>query len=131
MNKYIVIKNQKRIWKTPLIDWTYRLLTETRSIRVNRFYRIYLTAICEEYANYGYIHIQDELHNIFKKYLLPRLRIKSDFSKKAIYQIWSTTALSNKEFCRYLDTIKLLCEFWELDKVGLEQIGGFILPETE
>jgi hypothetical protein len=104
-------------------------LKETRSLQLNNYYWLCLWFIVEEYTNYWYVHTTDFLHDRFKRCFLPKVRVKSDFTKQFIYKAWTTTKLSNKEFVKYLNNIKLITEFWKLGEINwLEEISPFILP---
>lgn len=117
-----------------LKDWSYKVteIKETRSLALNRYYWLIIDMITQEFFNYWYIQTKDFLHKQFKRCFLPRVRVKSDFSKSYVYQIWSSANLSNSEMVKYINNIKLVCEFWELGKIEwLEQIWWFIIPESE
>jgi len=131
IKEYIVIKDWKRVWKNPLSDGTYKLIKETRSIKINNYYWVCIQVIVDEYANYGYIHTLDEIHEICKKWLLPRIRVYSENKKNYVYQRQSTTNLKDKEMSQYLNRIKIIAEFWKLHTMWLEEISGFIIPDPE
>ena len=130
---------EKKDWKIisqfpKLADGIYEIkkVEPKRSIKLNNLYWLWINCIVEEYKNYGYIHTAQFIHNLFKICFLRKIRIKSDFSKKYIYKIASTTNLNNKEFVKYLEKIQLIVEFWKLWEIqGLETIWLFILPEPE
>ena len=129
-DNHIVIKDWKRVWKNPLKDWVYKLKAKNRSLEINSFYWLLLWYIVKEYANYWYIHTINELHELFKKWLLPRIRVYSENKKNYVYQRQTTANLNNKAFSEYLNNIKLIVEHWELHKFPkLEQIDWFTLPE--
>lgn len=131
--QYFQKVNWKILWFFPkLKDWKYKIVEvkRIRSIPQNSMYwGFILKYIVSTYADYGYIHTTWEIHKIFKKYLLPRVREKSDFSKKYVWKIWSTAKLKTKPFSQYIDKIKLIFEFWEMDKIGLEKIDPFVIPD--
>jgi hypothetical protein len=110
---------EKKDWKIisqfpKLADGIYEIkkVEPKRSIKLNNLYWLWINCIVEEYKNYGYIHTAQFIHNLFKICFLRKIRIKSDFSKKYIYKIASTTNLNNKEFVKYLEKIQLIVEFW-------------------
>ncbi len=79
--------------------------------------------------DYWYIHTKDELHEIFKKAFAPRSRHYSDFSRKYIQKIWSTTDMTNKQFTSFMNIIEVIFEFWEMEKLWLEKIDSFVIPD--
>ena len=130
---------EKREWKIiwhfpPLGDGFYKIepVSKTRSYSQNRLYWGYiLTFIVQTYKDYWYIHTKTEIHEIFKKALIPRKRVKSDFSKKFLYILWSTTELNTKQFSQFIEMIKALFEFWEMEKLWLEKIESFVIPDID
>jgi hypothetical protein len=129
-DNHITIKDWKRIGKNHLKDWIYKFKAPNRSLDINSYYWVCLEIIIDEYKNYWYIHTSWELHELFKKWLLPRVRVYWENKKSYVYQRQTTTNLSNKQFSKYLNDIKLLTEFWQLHKIPwLEEIAGFIIPE--
>ena len=129
---HITIKDWKRIWKNPLKDWTYKFKPPNRSLEINAYYWLCIQIIVDEYANYWYIHTIEELHKLFKKWLLPRVRIYWENKKNYVYQRQTTANLSNKRFSKYLSDIKLIAEHWKLHTFPwLEEIEWFIIPDPK
>lgn len=126
-------ENWKIISSFPkLPDWRYKIsiVKQKRSWDQNRFYWGYiLKFIVLQYKDFWYIYTTENLHDIFKKVFLPKKKIKSDFSKKFVYVSWSTGDLSSKQFSDYIDLIKAIFEFWEMEKLRLEKIDKFIIPD--
>ena len=121
-------------WSFPkLPDWLYKITEakKTRTLKSNSYYWWYiLTFIIQQYKDFWYIHTKDELHYIFKKAFLPRKREYSDFNKKKFIQkIWSTADLNTKQFSDYIEMIKSIFEFWYMEKLNLEIIDNFIIPD--
>ena len=117
-----------------LPDGKYKIteVKQIRSLRSNRYYWGYiLKYIVLEYKEYWYIHTTNELHKIFKKTFTPRIKEKSDFSKKYVWKIWSTQVLKQKQFSDYIQAIEVIMEFWEMEKLGLEKITGFVIPNID
>lgn len=130
---YFEKKDGKIYWSFPkLKDWYWKITEakKTRTLNQNRLYWGYiLTFIIKQYKEFWYIHLKDELHKTFKKYLLPRKRIKSDFSKSYVYVSWTTTDLNTKQYSEYIEMIKAMFEFWEMEKLWLEKIDSFVIPD--
>lgn len=129
---YFQKKDWKILNKIELKNWFYKIteVKQIRSIAQNRFYFWYiLKLIVKSYLDFWYIHTTEELHTIFKKAFIPKVKIKSDFSKKFIYQIGSTTQLNTKQFKEFIDQIKIIFEFWEMEKLGLEKIDNLIISD--
>jgi hypothetical protein len=115
-----------------LKDWKYSMqeVKKIRSIKSNRYYWWYfLKYILLQYKDCWYIYTKDNLHEIFKKAFAPRKREYSDFSKKHIQKIWSTADMTDKQFSDYIKLIWVMFEFWEMEKLWLEQIPSFVVPE--
>lgn len=130
---YFEKKDWKIYWTFPkLPDWVYKITEakKTRWIQANRYYWGYvLKFIVLQYKEFWYIHTVDSLHEIFKKAFVPRKRVKSDFSKNYIYIMWSTADLNTRQFKDYMDMIKAIFEFGEMEKLWLEKIDSFIIPD--
>lgn len=62
---------------------------------------------------------------------MPRKRMQSDFSKKYVWISGTTTELNTKQFSDYIQAIEVIMEFWEMDKLGLEKIDGFVIPNID
>lgn len=130
MKQYIEVKD----WKTDvsfLTDGTYEAkpVKKTRSIAQNSMYWGYvLPFIVKQYSEAWEVMTAYNLHEHIKL-LVPRKRIKSDFSKSYIFQKWSTTDLSTKQFKELIEKVKALCEFWELHQLKLQYIQPFIIPD--
>ena len=128
---------KKENWKiifnqTKLPDWNYKILEvkKIRSLNQNRFYFWYiLKFIILQYREFWYIYTVDNLHTIFKKAFIPKKRIKSDFSKKCIYIMRSTWELDSKQFSDYIERIKAIFEFGEMEKLWMEKIDSFFIPD--
>ena len=133
MKLYFEKRNWKIINQFPkLEDGIYEIkkVEFKRSIKLNNLYWLRINCIVEEYSNYGYIHTPQFIHNKFKRCFLQKEKIKSDFSKKYVYKIWSTANLNNKKFVKYLEKIQVIVEFWKLWEIDwLEEISWFVLPE--
>ena len=130
-DNHITIKDWKRIWSNPLKDWIYKFKAESRSLEINSYYWVCIQIIVDEYANYWYIHTIEELHKLFKKWLLPRIRVYWENKKSYVYQRKTTKNLSNKDFVKYLNNIKLITEHGELHIFPwLEEIDWFIIPDS-
>lgn len=127
----------KKDWKIiskfpPLPDWNYKILEvkKTRSLNQNRFYFWYiLKFIILQYREFWYIYTVDNLHEKFKKAFIPKKRIKSDFSKKCIYVMWSTWDLNSKQFSDFIERIKSIFEFGEMEQLWMEKIDRFVIPD--
>lgn len=129
------IKDWKILWfwsMKDLKDWKYKIteVKSIRSIKANRYYWGYiLKYIVLQYQHYWYIYTTNHLHKIFKKTLLPRIREYSDYSKKYVLKEWSTRSLKTKQFSEYIQRIEVIMEFWEMDKLWLEKIDWFVIPD--
>jgi len=133
--KYNFTKEQGKIkWHFPALpDWYYEIkeVKKKRSTDQNSYYWASLQFICDRYYDFWYIYTSYYLHDeIFKKYLIKKKRIKSDYSKKCIYVRWSTTDLNTKEFSKYFDMIRALFEHWAMEKIWMEQIDSFVIPDA-
>jgi len=117
-----------------LKDWLYEIKErkKIRSLDQNKLYWGYiLKYIVQEYKDCWYIYTTNYIHKKFKKAFTPRIKVKSDFSKKYIWQSWSTANLTTKQFSEYIQAIKVIMEFWEMDKLELEKISWFIIPDVD
>ena len=120
--------------KNKLIDGKYSLsiLKSLRSGQQNKMYWGYiLKFIILQYRDFWYIYTKDELHDIFWKAFLPKIRVKSDFSKNYVMQVESTTNLTTKQFSDYIERIKAIFEFWYMEKLKMEKIDPFVIPEIK
>lgn len=128
-------ENWKIISSFPkLPDWNYKIciVKKTRSLDQNRFYWWYvLKFIVLQYKDFWYIYTTENLHDIFKKVFIPKKRIKSDFSRKFVYLSGSTSDLNTKQFSDYIERIKAIFEFWEMEKLWLEKIDSFVIPDID
>ena len=135
MKLYFEVKQWKIIplfTKEQLVDGKYFMqqVKQIRTLPQNRLYFwYYLKYIVATYKDYWYIYTKDTLHNIFKKAFIPRERIYSDFSKKYIQKTWSTTKMKTKQFSTYLECIKVIFEFWEMEQLWLPKIDSFVIPD--
>lgn len=128
---------KKENWKiifnqTKLPNWNYKIIEvkKIRSLNQNRFYFWYiLKFIILQYREFWYIYTVENLHTIFKKAFIPKKRIKSDFSKKCIYVMGSTWDLNSKQFSDYIERIKAIFEFGEMEKLWMEKIDSFFIPD--
>ena len=83
------------------LEFIIREVKDTRSLKLNRTYWLYLTMI-EEHTGIN----KDDIHDLFKdKYLATMKRILH----QNILTHTSTSNLNNKEFCEYLEKIKQFC----------------------
>ncbi|PZM86411.1 hypothetical protein DLH72_01015 [Candidatus Gracilibacteria bacterium] len=117
-----------------LPDGRYKIteVKNFRSLEQNKLYWAILNFISENYKEKGFIYTTDFLHEKFKKAFLPRKRIYSDFSKKYVLCLSSTTELNTKQFKNYIENIKIICEFGKLGQIkGLEDIEGFVIDEKD
>jgi len=117
-----------------LPDGKYKItkVNNIRSLRSNRYYWGYiLKYIVLEYKEYWYIYTTSYLHKIFKKTFTPRVKEKSDFSKKYVWKMWSTRALKQNQFSDYIQAIEVIMEHWEMAKLGLEKISWFVIPDID
>lgn len=130
---YFTKENWKIIaWFPKLPDGFYKIseVKKTRSNNQNRMYWGYiLKYILTQYKDFWYIYTTENLHEIFKRVFIPKKRIKSDFSKKCIYVMGSTQDLNTKQFSDYIERIKAIFEFWEMEKLWLEKIDSFVIPD--
>ncbi len=127
-------ENWKIISSFPkLPDGNFKItpVKKTRSLDQNRLYWWYiLKIIILNYKEFWYIHTTENLHELFKKVFIPKKRIKSDFSKKYIYLSGSTQELNTKQFSDYIERIKAIFEFGEMEKLWLEKIDPFAIPDV-
>jgi len=130
---YFKKENGKITWYFPqLHDWEYKIekSKKTRSLKSNSYYWWFvLSYIIETYKDYWYIHTKDELHEIFKTAFIPKKRVYWDFSKKYVMRKWSTTELNTKQFTDYIKMIESIFEFWHMEKLWLEKIEKFVVPD--
>ncbi len=120
--------------KSKLVDGKYALseVKAIRSLKQNNMYWGYiLKFIILQYREFWYIYTKDNLHEIFWKAFLPRVRIKSDFTKSYVMQVESTTKLTTKQFSDYIERIKAIFEFWYMEKLKMEKIDPFVIPEIK
>ena len=132
MKYYFEKRDGKIVSSFPsLPDWFYTIqeTKKNRSLDQNRMYWGYiLTYIVKQYEEAGETLTKTYLHETMKL-LIPRKRVKSDFTKWYVFKKWSTTDLNTKQFKEYIDKIKALCEFWELHQLKLPYIKPFVIPE--
>lgn len=117
-----------------LPDGRYKIteVKNFRSLEQNKLYWAILTYISEVYKEKWFIYTTEFLHEKFKKAFLPRKRIYSDFSKKYILCLSSTTELNTKQFKNYIENIKIVCEFWKLWQIKwLKKIDWFFINEND
>ena len=131
---YFEKKDGKFFWSFPkLPDWLYKITEakKNRSLDQNRLYWGYiLKFIVQQYKDFWYIHTTEQLHTIFKRAFIPKKREYSDFNKrKFVQKLWSTADLNTKQFSDYIKMIQSIFEFWHMDKLGLEKIDNFIIPD--
>lgn len=130
---YFEKKDWKIYWSFPkLPDWVFKITEarKTRSLQANRYYFWYVIKyIILQYKEFWYIYTIKKLHETFKKAFVPRKRIKSDFSNKYIYVMWSTTDLNTKQFKDYIDMIKAIFEFGKMELLEMEIIDNFVIPD--
>lgn len=128
-------ENWKIISSFPkLPDGNFKItpVKNTRSLNQNKLYWGYiLKIIILQYKDFWYIYTVDNLHEIFKKVFIPKKRIKSDFSRKFVYLSGSTSDLNTKQFSDYIERIKAIFEFWEMEKLWLEKIDSFVIPDID
>lgn len=110
---YIVIKDKMRVWKSPLQDWTYKLVKNTRSLNQNRLYHWYLADIKQGFDDKWIFITTDDLHEWLKQKLLWNKYKINPLTKKRTVLQKSTAKLSTKEFSEYIKDIEkyLIQEF--------------------
>lgn len=135
MNKWYfeIVKGKILGFFPKLLDWKYKIVEvlRIRSPEQNRLYWGYIIKlIVLMYKEAWIIHTKDYIHEKFKRAFLPRIRVKSDFSKKYIWIAWSTTVLNTKQFTDFINNIKILCEFGKLWEIPwLENLEWFIIKD--
>lgn len=117
-----------------LPDGKYKIsqVKNNRTLEQNKLYWAILSYISEVYKNNWFFYTTDFLHEKFKKAFLPKKRIYSDFSKKYVFCLTSTTELNTKQFKNYIENIKIICEFGDLWQIKwLGKIEWFLIDEKE
>jgi hypothetical protein len=98
-NDFIINKFISKFKDDTELEFIIREIKDSRSLKLNRTYWMYLT-ILEEHLGVN----KEDLHNLFKdKYLIYITRILH----QDVLSHKSTSTLNNKEFCDYLEKIKI------------------------
>lgn len=115
--KFFKKENWKIVWFFPkLKDWIWEVkeVKMTRSIKQNALYWVYFLKQLVLFHNELWeVKTVESLHEELKKTFL-KVRVKSDFSKKWIWKVWTTTKLNTKQFKKYMEKINnyYMENFW-------------------
>ena len=118
------IKQQK--WLQSLngkrIEMIIRPFRAKRTIPQNAYYwGVVLKTISKETG-----YTSEELHEFFKRIFLKKEIVIGG----KVYEISiSTRKLKKDQFSEYIEMIKAIFEFWEMEKLWLEKIDSFIIPD--
>lgn len=106
--KFFKKENWKIVWFFPkLSDWNYEIIevNNKRTIKQNSLYWSYFLKQLVLFHNELWeVKTLKWMHEEFKKKYL-KVRVKSDFSKKYIRKVGSTTDLKTKQFKQYMEKI--------------------------